>query len=579
MSEKENNIVSKRIEQIDKEQKKFAKLSSAEQQEYLKNGDELFSFVSASLALDNNSKRTSMLDTLSDEADAIYEHAQKIKPLKAIGVHDSVTDTYSNNLLNISTNEDGTSKNSSMFDDYALSNDTLNWALWIALYNDSWVFRKAIDKPAEDEVNCGISFTNAGDMTSIYNDLNQLKPAMIRLLKWGALFGGAICFMMFKGLKDEDYAKPIDYAKIKTGGNVMRMYIVDRWYGCSQDGVKNVTRMSDDDFGKPRYYSIMFPDGKHVRVHHSYILRYEHRDAPAFMKNGMLQGWGYAEGAHILNEIVYNDKLKTSAQSLIDKALIEVIHMPGMRGIFMGTDAKNKEQLQKRLEMVVWARNNNSLTFLDSSDQYEKNEFGGLAGLADLLEQNRWQIAAALDMQGILYGDMKNGMGSDTQAIPSYNKTINGRCDSYYRPVLTKLCKTLFKMHDVNDSPIYTFNAIYKDQADTAKIDMLTKYNALLRELQTDNVISSDQHKSSFRNYMNSGVIAINFMDADKIAAESKNKKEAASELPENLSQDDTNDVPDSTAAESVGVLESQSPKEQHAEAPAATVNVSNEKK
>lgn len=495
-----------------------AKVAADKSVEAMRTADSSEAYLRALVAATRDPAATKFEDDLTSQVESIQDKAINSKPLQSNGIHDTVHDSYENNLLNISTNENGASKSSSMFDQYSLSNDTLNWALWIALYNDSWVFKKAIDKPAEDEINCGISLHNSIDLTAVYDEYTTLKPNMIQLLKWGALFGGSVSFMMFDGLKDEDYAKPIDYNKIAPDAK-MRMYVTDRWYGCAQDGIKTVSRMKDPDFGKPVYYSIMFANGKMLKVHHSYILRYEHRDAPNFMKFGMLQGWGYAEGCHILNELTQNDKLKTSIQSLVDKALIEVIHMPGMRAIFMGTDKSNEEQLKKRLEMVIWARNYNSLTFLDKDDQYEKNEFGGLSGLADLLEQNRWQIASALDMNGILYGDMKNGMGSDTQAIPSYNKTILGRCEAWVRPVMYKLLKVLFRKHEIKEQPNFIFNATYKDIEDTAKIDMLSKYSGMLRSLMSDGIITKEQYTESFQNYMNNGAISIAFTKAEKAIA------------------------------------------------------------
>ena len=486
--------------------------------------DEFIASVKAATLTDKMSRYSDYETKLGAAANTFYESVSVSSPVTHSGVHHSITDSYSNGLLNIGTNENGTARGSMSYDEYTLSNQTLNWGLWLALYNDSWVFRKAIDQPAEDEVSCGISFHNTSDTKPIYKELNTLSSQLIELLKWGALYGGSIGVLMFSGLKDEDYAKRIDYNKIKPETKTY-MYVTDRWYGCAQEGLKTVNRMTDADFGKPRYYTVMFADGHSIRVHHSFILRYEHRSGPKFMKNGMLQGWGYAEGAHIYNEIIHNDKLKTSIQSLVDKALIEVVKMPGMRGVFMGTDKGNETQLKKRLEMVVWGRNYNSLTFLDKDDEYSQNTFSGLSGLADLLEQNRWQIAAALDMQGMLYGDMKNGMGADTQAIRRYNKTIKGRCESWYRPCLYKLCKVLFKKHGIKEDPDFTFNAVYKDEEDKAKIEMLAAYEDLLAKLEGNGIITKVQNAESFINYMNSGAISISITDADKEAVSENSKK------------------------------------------------------
>lgn len=472
-----------------------------------------------------NAREPGLAERVAAQADRMLGDAEKRKggPMRASGVYDSVSDSYSNGFLNISTNENGFGMGSTMFDRYSLSDPTIDWALWIALYNDSWVFRKAIDKPAEDEVTCGVTFHNSGDMTGVYRDIDALSPQLIDLLKWGAMFGGAVGFMMFGGMRDEDYAKPLQASRVIGAGGrrpPMYIYVTDRWYGCATYGSSTVANMADQDFGKPVYYSIMMADGHTVKVHHSYILRYEHRNAPRFMKAGMLQGWGYSEGAHILNELVQNDKLKTSVQALVDKALIEVVKMPGMRGVFMGTDEKNTKQLERRLEMVTWARNYNSLTFLDSDDEYQHNEFGGLAGLADLLEQNRWQIAAALDMQGILYGDMKSGLGHDEQAIPSYNKTILGRCNSLYRPVLQKLARVLFWRNGISgEEPDFEFNPVYKDEAVASKVKSINDVNALLSSLSNDKVISRSQYIRTLCDFINTGSLNLSFTEAEKAAA------------------------------------------------------------
>ena len=51
-----------------------------------------------------------------------------------------VNDAYGNKLLSVGTDDKVES-----FTNYGFSNDTLNWTLWLALYNDSWVFKRAID--------------------------------------------------------------------------------------------------------------------------------------------------------------------------------------------------------------------------------------------------------------------------------------------------------------------------------------------------------------------------------------------------------------------------------------------------
>lgn len=398
------------------------------------------------------------------------------------------------------------------FTNYGFDNDTMNYPLWTVLYNDSWVFRRAIDKPANDEINSGIVLKSGNDMTDIYNMYNRYRSDLINLAKWGGLYGGAIAMMMFDGLQDEDYAKPLNPSQIK--GKTMRMYITDRWYGASIIGTDTVTDMSDIDFGKPLYYNVTYGNGTNIRVHHSFIIRYEHRGAPMLIKNGMLQGWGYAEGAHILNELSRDDQLKASIQNLVNKALIEVVKMPGMRGVFMGADQGQMNQLTKRLEMVEWARNYNSLTFLDKEDEYQQNTFSGLTGLADILEDNLWMIGAALEMQGILYGDLKGGLSQNTDAMKRYDYTIHGRCEEFLRLPITKLLKVIFIMCDRQDEPVdfefghFALNDINKD-----KNAGITAFASTLQQLTRNKWISDYRAVISLKTYCETGNMNISFSD------------------------------------------------------------------
>jgi phage-related protein (TIGR01555 family) len=271
--------------------------------------------------------------------------------------------------------------------------------------------------------------------------------------------------------------------------------------------------MRDIDFGKPYMYNITFADGRSVNVHHSYVLRYEHRTAPNLIKNGQLQGWGYAEGAHILNELSRDDQLKSSIQTLVNKSLIEVIKMAGMRAVFMGTDEGNEEQLTRRLEMVNWGRSYNSLTFLDKDDEYSQNTFGGLSGLSDLLQQNMWLISAALEMQGILYGDLRGGFSQAADDMKRYAKTILNRCNTLYRPVLTKFLKVLFIVYDIKGGLDFEFNSINQMEENNETIDSMDKFVGILDKLNEKGLISQYQMAKSMKEFIQKNKISIAISD------------------------------------------------------------------
>ena len=408
----------------------------------------------------------------------------------------AVRDAYGNSLLSIG-NQDETER----FSNYTFTNDTLNWPLGLALYNENWIFRRAIDKPSQDCVRCGIDIKGVEDQSKIQRKFKLYGDDMIQLLSWGALFGGSVAVCLFEGFTDEDYKKPLNKEKIRKA-KTLKFYVTDRWYGLSPDYNKVVTNINNTDYGKPKYYDITMADGKTYRYHHDYVIRYEHRYAPKLVKNGMLQGWGYSEGSHIFNELARDEKLKTSIQSLVDKALIEVIKMSGMRGVFMGADKQNEEQLTKRLEMVNWGRSFNSLTFLDKEDEYEMKGFTGLTGLSDLLQQNMWQIAAAVDMQGILFGDMKQGFSTDSDALERYAETILGRCESYVRPVFEKLLGYIYIMLGIDEKVDFDYNSLLTKQHKKEKIDAINTFIDICSKLLTDGVINTTQYAKAVSAYV-----------------------------------------------------------------------------
>ena len=449
-------------------------------------------------------------DSCDEGIEKMLELGNKSTAMKA-SLGDSATPAKVEDNYNNSVSGAGDFDVQRSFTNYGFVNDTMNWALWLTLYNDSWVFRRAIDKPAQDEVNCGFTINGPENYDRVYKAFNKCKNKIIELLMWGALFGGSVAVMVFDGISDQELGEPIKKDKIK--GKAFKLYVSDRWYGVGVTDTDTVTNMRDVDFGKPKRYNITFADGRSVNVHHSWVLRYEHRVAPNLVKNGQLQGWGYAEGAHILNELSRDDQLKAAIQTLVSKSLIEVIKMTGMRGVFMGTDAENEEQLKRRLEMVNWGRSYNSLTFLDKDDDYQQNTFGGLTGLSDILQQNMWLISAALEMQGMLYGDLRGGFSQAADDLKRYAVTIRNRCDTYYRPVLYKLLKILFIVYDVKGNLDFTFNSYNQGEENIEKIEAISKYTETLSKLNQEGLISKYQMAKSLNDFMQKDIVRISFSE------------------------------------------------------------------
>lgn len=435
--------------------------------------------------------------------DIVMETKEKIR--KAVADSKPIRDSYNNRLLAV-----GGDDKVENFTNYGFSTDTLDFQLWLALYNDSWVFRRAIDKPAQDEIRCGITIQGDADYTKVYADLKRHRSDFIDLAKWGALFGGSVAVIIFDNINDDEYREPMRADTIRNSKR-MRLYIADRWYGVSPS-TETVTDMGSEDFGKPKFYTITMADGRSVTYHHDYVLRYEHRTAPRLVKS-ILQGWGYAEGSHIINELARDDKLKAAITSLINKCLIEVIKMDGMKGLFLSDDAQSRQQIESRLEMVNWGRSFNSLTFLDTNDDYQMNSFSGLTGLSDLLENNMSMVAAAVEMPGVLFGDLSKGLSVDADALERYDETINNRCESFIRPIYQKFLKILFIQYGIEGTPEFEFNSMLTKKHDEEKVQNISQFVDLCSKLLSDGIIEPTQYAEAVKNYSLKGIVDFGLND------------------------------------------------------------------
>lgn len=442
--------------------------------------------------------------------ESLEKHISKIK------------DSYTNSVLGI-----GNADHLEQFSDYTFENTSLNWFLWLALYNESWVFRRVIDKPSQDMIRPGISLKGTEDFSKVYQALDLLKPDLINALKWSKLFGGSVMVLLFKGISFEDMESPIydKWSKIENTKYV-KSYVTDRWFGCNPSIDDIVSNLSNDDFGLPKYYDIQFADGTTHKIHHSWVLRFENRGAPNLIKTGMLQGWGYAEGQHIFHELSRDEKLKNSIQSLVDKSLIEVIQMPGMTGIFMGAESGNKKLLEARLNMVNWGRNFNSLTFLDKDDVYQQHTFSGVNGLADLLEINMRQIAAAVEMPNVLFGDLSNGFTSDDQALERYDEKIQNDNETYLRKPLTKLIKILYKIYGIGSkSYAFSFNSIIAEKKNQKRLDDINSLIDTCKKLVDEGVMSTDDEAKTIMEFINTDSVNFQFTNKNKYALEKANEE------------------------------------------------------
>ena len=389
-----------------------------------------------------------------------------------------ITDAY-NNPLTLS----GQSNPLEQMSGLNYNNITLNWWLSIAMYDNSGIFKIAVDTLSQDLVKSGITpnVENVLIKKFIQTTYNRLKPDLISGMKNAQLFGGAVGIIMFDTIKD--YSKKPDINLIRKAKKVT-IRVFDRWQ-ISPSATK-VTNAMDDDFDMSEYYNITSDvSGQLSKVHHGYVMRFVLREAPKIVKD-LLSGWGYSTLAHVYAELMKDQQLKYSIVSLINKSLLEVVQMSGMKGLFSAlADPESQQEIEARLEMVNRYRNNNSLIFLDKEDQYSQFSFGGLSGLADLMETNKDDLCAILEESKLLlFGDTKGGLSGNAEAeYIWYQGKISGKQEEYLRRPLSKLVKYIGYMGQLDNEEIkeldFKFNSIIPEKEE----DKMNRFKSFVESL------------------------------------------------------------------------------------------------
>lgn len=359
---------------------------------------------------------------------------------------------------NVRTLKDGSFNNSYLkfgLSDKGLSSSeyyqdmvTLDRATITSVYHSSWIFRRIIDKVAQDMWSAGI--TIEGDippegLARVQKRLSRLKSDCIWATQQARLYGGAASLIMVND-QAESLEEPLDLTKIKKG-SAIQLWTTDRWWGLSTSTEK-VTNYKSRDFNTPKYYEFCIDDinehkssNTNIRVHHSRVLRWVNRRSVRLI-NTLLQGWGISELEHIYQDLMLHENAKYATSSLLDKTLLEIVKVEGLRGVMQGLGLGSQAQEQELATQMAGLNNfrMNSTVLLDKENDYTQFA-ANFSGVSDILTTQEDFLAGAAEMPKVLlFGETKGGLTSDSPAeMEFYAQTILGKSEEMLRPVLDKL--------------------------------------------------------------------------------------------------------------------------------------------
>lgn len=445
-------------------------------------------------------------------------------------------DAYDNAAMMI-----GNSDAFSSFDSYDINSMLYNWYLWTAMYVSSWVFARAIDRPATDMIRAGwklnleikdkleVEYDNGKvkidnksfDHGLFDRKMHEMIQPLIQALKWSRLYGGAVCCLLTEEEDPSVYEQPL--TKLEPG-TPFRLLVADRWQQVFPS-INMVTDVKSDDYNTPEFYSVRTDVGS-FRFHHSRVLRFANGNAPEMISR-LLMGWGIPEGVRLFNEINRDEKIKNMITSALAKNSLEIIKMGGMKQYMSGQLTPEMEsELDNKLAMINRYRSFNSLLFLDKDDEYIRMDGGPIGTLSQLMDTNSRFVAGAIPMpQVLLYGDQQAGLsGNSFDDLMLYEDHLMSLRYERLEPQVTKLSHWIVQWMGVE---VESLRPIFNSSLPTPlaeKITNTTNYIGIWDSLMNMGLYDKAMVLEEMRNMQDELVVGKTITEAiiDKARAENE---------------------------------------------------------
>lgn len=328
---------------------------------------------------------------------------------------------------------------------YPLTRMSQNWNLLNSLYRTNWVVKNIVSVIPEDVTKKWFKIGSSDksiDMNKFKNVQEQmnLRQSVIRGMKWGRLYGGAVGLLLISG--PQNLEEPLDLRTIMPD-SFHGIYVIDRWSGVYPSR-ELVTDMTDPDFGLPDFYIIRDTYGvERFKVHHSRIIRFVPAEMPYFEAIAE-QYWGQSVIESIYEEIVKKDNVSYNIASLTFKANLDVVEMEGIDQLF----ALGGYEAQKRFWNLVQAQSvlqsNFGTRVINKGDKFNQYQYA-FTGLRDVYEVLLFDVAGAARIPATrLFSRSPQGLNATGESDQkNYDEYLDEVRESDFKPIIHKILPVL----------------------------------------------------------------------------------------------------------------------------------------
>ncbi|MDR3201500.1 MAG: DUF1073 domain-containing protein, partial [Spirochaetales bacterium] len=316
---------------------------------------------------------------------------------------------------------------------------TLNHAIIAYLYVGNGIFQAAIQGPVQDALSKGVLIKSDElddeDINAILDHIEQngLWEAVTNFENWRNCFGGA-------GLVINTGQDPEKPFRALRQGEPFELYDADRWQLTQSLSTLNGLGFYEQDPDEQEFFNL-----NGVKIHRSRVLVGKGKRAPWYVRQ-QLSGWGMSEAERMIRDL--NNYLKTQnvLYEILDEAKLDVYHIKNLSQALMSGKAP---QMVKRVQMANELKNYLNALVLDAEETYEQRSNTTFTGLADVMNENRIGLAAALRRPMTkLFGLSPAGFSNGDADLDSYFQLVESEERAPLKPVVRKIvdlsCQHLF---------------------------------------------------------------------------------------------------------------------------------------
>lgn len=304
-----------------------------------------------------------------------------------------------------------------------------------ASYRSSWLMRKVVDLPPQDETRAWRRWQAApAEIAAIEGEERRLdlRRKMRRARVLARLHGGSAILI---GAGDGDPASPLDLTRL-TRGALRYLHVLSRW-----ELGHGPRRLDPEDpwYGGPEHFLLSGRGGAEARLHPSRIVAFIGQPLPEASAIGAHSWfWGDPLMQSIEDAVKNADAAQNGFASLIDEARVDVFGIPDLLSSLASREYE--ERLLKRLSLAKLGQSTHNAKLKDAGETWETRQVNW-AGMPEMIDRYLQLVAGAADVPLTrLLGQAPAGLNATGESdLRNYYDAVAANQENELRPLLDRI--------------------------------------------------------------------------------------------------------------------------------------------